>query len=202
MKMLRNLTIVASLVIASALSAAVNTGDKAPNFSLPDADGKTRSLSDFEGQYVVLEWTNHGCPFVKKHYESGNMQQLQEKFRAKGVKWISICSSAPGKQGHMSGAEAAAATKKKGATPDAYLIDESGKVGKLYGAKATPEMFVIDPEGKVVYHGAIDSIKSTNPDDVKKANNYVSAALTESLGGKAVTTGSTRPYGCGVKYAK
>lgn len=202
MKTFRNLAIIASLAVASTLCAAVNPGDEAPAFSLPDANGQTRSLSDFEGQYVVLEWVNHGCPFVVKHYKSGNMQKLQEEFRAKGVKWVSICSSAPGKQGHMSGPDAAAATKKAGATPDAYLLDEDGKVGKLYGAKTTPEMFVIDPKGKVVYHGAIDSIKSTNPDDIAKADNYVSAALKQSMSGEPVVTKSTRPYGCSVKYAK
>lgn len=189
-----------SLLLALPLAAMVQPGEQAPAFSLPDSNGQTRSLSDYEGNYVVLEWINHGCPFVKKHYKDGHMQKLIEDMRAKGVKWVSICSSAPGKQGYMEPAEINAMNGQIGAQPDAYLIDSDGKVGRAYGAKTTPQMVVIDPQGKIIYHGAIDSIKSTNSADVKKADNYVKAAITQAMNGEPVATKTTRPYGCSVKY--
>jgi peroxiredoxin len=190
------------LFAAVALAQAeVQIGKPAPDFTLPDCAGKNVSLSDFNGKVVVLEWVNHGCPFVVKHYGSGNMQKLQADAVAKGVVWLSICSSAPGKQGHMPAAEAAKACAKKNSAATAYLLDESGQVGKTYGARVTPELFVVDASGALVYHGAIDDKKSTNPGDIAGAINHVSVALDEVLAGKPVTTPKTEPYGCSVKYA-
>lgn len=189
------------LLAAAALAhAEVEIGKPAPDFTLPDCAGKNVSLSDFKGKVVVLEWVNHGCPFVVKHYGSGNMQKLQADAAAKGVVWLSICSSAPGKQGHMSGADAAKNCAKVNSAATAYLLDESGKTGRAYGAKVTPELYVIDAGGTLVYHGAIDDKKSTNPGDIAGAKNHVAAALEEVLAGKPVTTPKTEAYGCSVKY--
>lgn len=182
-------------------SWSLETGKAAPDFTLVDTHGKSHSLADFKGKTVVLEWTNPGCPFVIKHYGSGNMQALQKEYSAKGVVWLSICSSATGKQGHMSPDEWNKTLSKEGSTPTALLLDGDGKVGRLYGAKTTPHMFVIDAGGKVVYEGAIDSIKSPNAGDIPKATNHVKAALDEVLAGKPVTLPVTTPYGCSVKYA-
>lgn len=181
-------------------SSADLVGKKAPDFSLPDATGKTRKLSDYKGKIVVLEWFNHGCPFVKKHYDSGNMQKLQDAYEKKGVVWLSVCSSAEGKQGFASGAEHAKAFKDKKSSPTAILIDSEGTVGKAYDAKATPTMCVIDKNGVLVYAGAIDDKNGTDSAEIKDAKNYVSAALDEVMNGKQVSTASTKAYGCGVKY--
>lgn len=190
------------LLAATAIAhAEVQVGEPAPDFSLTDCSGKKVSLSDFKGKVVVLEWVNRGCPFVVKHYGSGNMQKLQADAAAKGVAWLSICSSAPGKQGHATPAEASKKCAEVQSAATAYLIDESGKVGKTYGAKVTPEMYVIDANGVLVYHGAIDDKKSTNPADIAGAKNHVAAALDEVLAGKPVSTPKTEPYGCSVKYA-
>ena len=180
--------------------AAVEPGETAPEFTLTDSRGTSHKLSDFRGKLVVLEWLNHECPFVKKHYAGGDMQKLQKEYTDKGVVWLSIISSAPGKQGHRTGPQAEADTKDKNASPTAVLLDPAGTVGQKYGAKTTPEMFVIDKEGKVIYAGAIDSIKSTKPADVAKAENYVRQALDAALAGKPVPTAKTQPYGCSVKY--
>lgn len=190
-----------SLLVALAAAAQAQVGSPAPDFTLADCSGKAVSLSSLKGKTVVLEWTNHGCPFVVKHYGSGNMQKLQKEAVDKGVVWLSICSSAPGKQGHMSPADAAKTCGEKGSNATAYLLDEDGKVGRLYGAKRTPEMYVINPEGILVYHGAIDDKKSPDPADIAGAKNHVSAALAEVLAGKPVTTPTTEAYGCSVKYA-
>ncbi|HEY8240155.1 MAG TPA: thioredoxin family protein [Kiritimatiellia bacterium] len=196
--------LIAGLMVSAALTGVradgVATGDAAPDFTLKDVDGKDVSLAGFKGKYVVLEWVNHGCPFVKKHYGPGNMQGLQSEFGGKGVTWLSICSSAEGNQGYEKPEDwkKLNADKKSAATD--VLLDPDGTVGHAYNAKTTPHMFVIDPDGKVIYQGAIDSIKSTESDDIKKANNYVRAALDEALAGKPVTRGTTEPYGCGVKY--
>jgi len=196
-----------SLLIAAVLAAvlpslhAAQVGQPAPAFTLKDSKGTSHNLADFKGKTVVLEWINHGCPFVVKHYSGGAMQALQKDYTAKGVVWLSICSSAPGKQGHMSPEEWNKTNAEKGAAPSAVLLDEDGKVGKLYQAKTTPHMYVINPEGLLVYAGAIDSIKSTSAADVPKADNYVKSALDEVLAGKPVTTASTEAYGCSVKYA-
>ncbi|MDQ8188199.1 thioredoxin family protein [Pelagicoccus sp. SDUM812002] len=189
----------ASLFIGS--TSAADVGKSAPQFTLTDIDGQTHRLSDFAGKIVVLEWTNYGCPFVKKHYNSGNMQALQDKAKGEEVVWLSICSSAPGTQGHMSASEWQAATTEKGVKSSAVLIDESGEVGRLYGAKVTPHMFVIDADGTLVYDGAIDSIPSGRVSDIEKADNYVMAALDAVMAGKPVAVSKAKPYGCGIKYA-
>ena len=187
----------ATMAIAN---AEVSIGQPAPDFTLTDCSGKKVSLSDYKGKVVVLEWVNHGCPFVAKHYGSGNMQKLQADAAAKGVVWLSICSSAPGKQGHMTGGDASKKCAETQSAATAYLLDESGEVGKTYNAKVTPEMVVIDANGVLVYQGAIDDKKSTNPGDIAGAKNYVAAALDEVLAGKPVTTPKTEAYGCSVKY--
>jgi len=182
-------------------TAAAEIGKGAPDFSLVDTDGKTHALSGFKGKYVVLEWTNFDCPFVRKHYDSGNMQKLQETYTAKGVVWLRICSSAEGKQGHYAAKDAAERAAKEKSKATAYLIDASGSVGRLYGAKTTPHMFVVDKEGTLVYAGAIDDKPSTKTDDVKSAANYVAAALEAVMAGKPVEAKTSTPYGCSVKYA-
>jgi peroxiredoxin len=175
-------------------------GSSAPAFTLTDTKGKQHNLADYKGKYVVLEWVNFGCPFVKKHYESGNMQATQKKAVEKGVVWLSVCSSAKFKQGHMSAAgwNEEIADRKLAST--AVLLDESGAVGKAYGAKTTPHMYIVNPDGVLIYKGAIDDKPTTNKEDVPGARNYVLAALDESMAGKPVSMASTTPYGCSVKY--
>ncbi|MFZ4773990.1 MAG: thioredoxin family protein [Terrimicrobiaceae bacterium] len=190
-----------ALLLLLTVSAFAGVGEPAPDFTLKNCAGKDVSLSDFKGKTVVLEWTNPGCPFVVKHYGSGNMQKLQKEATAKGVVWLSICSSAPGKQGNMSPAEAAKNCAANGSAATAYLLDEDGKVGQLYGAKRTPEMYVINKTGTLVYQGAIDDKKSPDPADIAGAKNYVVTALDEVLAGKPVSTPKTEAYGCSVKYA-
>lgn len=187
-------------LMASVASAEVTTGEMAPNFTLTSASGEAVSLEDFKGQHVVLEWTNHQCPFVVKHYSVGNMQSLQEKWTSEDVIWLTIISSAAGKQGHVSPEEAMTLTEERGASPTAVLLDESGDVGRLYGAKTTPHMFVIDPEGSLVYQGAIDSIASFDSDDIPEATNYVDMALNKSMASENIDMHTTKPYGCSVKY--
>ena len=184
--------------VGSAESAVV--GKPAPNFKLKDSNGVERSLSDFKGKLVVLEWLNHECPFVVKHYRSGNMQKLQSKYTVQDVIWLSINSSAPGKQGHVSGEEANELTKKKHGKATAVLLDPEGLVGKLYGAKTTPHMFVIDNAGILRYAGAIDSIPSADVGDTAAATNYVANALDQLSASKEVHPSVTAPYGCSVKY--
>ena len=192
----------ATLLLSGSLAAgaAPAVGSPAPDFKLTDTDGKTHSLAEHKGKYVVLEWTNPQCPFVQKHYESGNMQKLQAEYAKKGVVWLSIDSSAQGKEGYLTADQGKTWVKEAGAASTALLLDPDGKVGKLYGAKTTPDMFIVDPEGKLVYAGAIDSIPSANKADIAKATNYVRVGLDEAMSGKAVTTTSTKSYGCGVKY--
>ncbi len=193
---------VAAATLTAIASAAPEIGKPAPDFTLVDSNGTSHSLSDFKGKVVVLEWLNHGCPFVVKHYESKNMQTLQKEYGEKGVVWLSIVSSAEGQQGFMTPEDTNKAKEEKGAAPAAVLLDTDGKVGRLYNAKVTPEMFIINAEGVLVYQGAIDSIRSTKAEDVAKADNYVKAALDEVLAGKPVTTAQTQAYGCAVTYAK
>jgi hypothetical protein len=181
--------------------ASPSPGDTAPNFTLKDSNGKTRSLADFKGKYVVLEWVNFGCPFVQKHYHSGNMPRLQKTYTAQDIVWVSVCSSAPGKQGYFEGEELRSQIARMKGAASAYLLDPEGKVGKLYAAKTTPTMYVINPEGKIVYGGGIDNIPSADPDDIPKARNYVREALDLSLAGKNVEVSTSRSYGCSVKYA-
>lgn len=185
----------------TAWAAMATIDEKAPDFELTGADGKTYKLSDFKGKHVVLEWVNFGCPFVRKHYDSGNMQTLQKTYTDSGVVWLSISSSAPGKQGYYEGEALHAQLKKEKGAQTAYLVDADGKVGKLYGARTTPHMYVISPEGKLVYAGGIDNIKSADVADIPKATNYVSEALDCCLAGEPVTQKTSAPYGCSVKYA-
>ena len=191
---------IVSFTTALTLAAGPEPGSVAPDFTLKDTQGNQHSLSDFKGKFVVLEWTNLGCPFVRKHYDSNNMQSLQKKYTDKGVVWLSICSSAEGKQGHFAPDKWNELIVEKGAAPTAVLLDEEGKVGRLYGATTTPDMFIIDKKGNLVYRGAIDSIKSVDQSDVPKATNYVSAALDRTMAGQPVKNSSTKPYGCSVKY--
>jgi peroxiredoxin len=188
-------------IVAAPAAAAPAVGQAAPNFKLADASGKPVSLSDFRGKTVVLEWNNPGCPFVQKHYGSGNMQKAQAAAAKEGVVWLSINSSAPGKQGHMSGAEAKAFVAKAGARPAAYLLDPKGVVGKVYDAKTTPHMYIVNKSGTLVYAGGIDDKPTPNPADIGGARNHVLAALSELNAGKAVSVATSRPYGCSVKYS-
>jgi peroxiredoxin len=176
-------------------------GQAAPAFTVPDSSGKVRALADFAGRVLVLEWWNHECPFVGKHYGSGNMQKLQKEWTAKGVVWLTVSSSGPGKQGYVDGAKANAIMKEKSGGPTAVLLDHDGKVGRAYGAKTTPHMFVVDAKGRVVYAGGIDDRPSTDLADVATAKNYVAAALADVVAGRPVTTPTSAAYGCGVKYA-
>ena len=175
-------------------------GSPAPAFTLTDTHGKQHDLAGFKGKYVVLEWVNFGCPFVKKHYGSGNMQATQKKAVDKGVVWLSVCSSAQGKQGHMAAAEWNEEIPARKMSSTAVLIDESGEVGRTYGAKTTPHMYIINPDGVLIYKGAIDDKPSTDQDDIPGARNHVLAALDEAMAGKPVSMASTTPYGCSVKY--
>ncbi|MCF7807067.1 MAG: thioredoxin family protein [Candidatus Marinimicrobia bacterium] len=195
------LVMILALVVSTSLFAkGAEVGKPAPDFTLQDPMGITVSLNDFKGKHVVLEWVNYDCPFVKKHYNSGNMQMLQAKYTEQGVVWLTINSSAPGKQGNYSTKEILQRSREHNTAFSAYLRDESGKVGRAYGAKTTPHMFVVDPQGMVIYAGGIDDIRSTNVKDIDKATNYVAAALDAALAGKAVATSTSKPYGCSVKY--
>jgi peroxiredoxin len=181
--------------------AETEIGKAAPNFTLPDTSGKEWSLANFKGKYVVLEWYNPDCPFVGKHYRSGNMQDLQKEFTSKGVVWLSIDSSAPGEEGNYPPGKLNEISARVGAARTALLLDPDGKVGRLYGAKTTPDMYIINPTGILVYKGAIDNKRSTDPADVKTATNYVKSALQAMMTGKTVSTTDTQPYGCSVKYS-
>jgi len=199
----KNVMMIMAAMMATVLSvnaAELRTGNPAPEFTLTDTNGKSHNLSDFKGKYVVLEWINHGCPFVVKHYSEGNMQALQKEFTGKDVVWLSICSSAEGKQGNMSNEEWNAVTTEKGAAPTAVLIDADGVVGKLYDARTTPHMYVINPEGNLIYQGAIDDKRSTDASDIASSENYVRSALKQAAAGEPVAKAQTQPYGCGVKY--
>ena len=187
-------------IFGARICEGVETDRPAHAFELPDTAGKIRSLSEFKGKFVVLEWVNYDCPFVGKHYRSGNMQRLQKEYTQQGVVWLSINSSAPGKQGHFQPERVSVLIKEYGARPSAYLLDPDGAVGRLYGAKTTPHMFVVNPEGAVIYHGAIDDAPSTDVTDIAGAKNYVQSALDEAMSGKNVSVKSSPPYGCSVKY--
>ncbi len=190
-----------TLVFGGDAEATVATGARAPAFSATDASGRTRNLSEFSGRLVVLEWTNHGCPYVRKHYDSRNMQTLQQEATAGGIVWLQIISSAPGEQGHLDAAGARARVQTDGAHPTATLLDPSGTIGRAYGALTTPHMYIISPEGVLLYQGAIDDRPSARPASLEGANNYVRAALADIAAGRAVQTAQTTPYGCNVKYA-
>jgi peroxiredoxin len=181
-------------------SGEAEIGQPAPDFTLTDTLGNAHTLSALKGKFVVLEWINHDCPFVKKHYGTGNMQKLQKTYAEKGVVWLSVNSSAEGKQGNYPPEKWNEMTKEKGVAASAVLLDPDGKVGKLYGAKTTPHMFVINAEGTLIYKGAIDDNSSFDPETVKGAKNYVAAALDSAMAGTPVETPSTQAYGCSVKY--
>lgn len=186
--------------MASPAFGAAVVGQPAPGFVAADANGKPVRLADFRGKTVVLEWNNPGCPFVQKHYDSGNMQKTQAAAAKNGVVWLTINSGAPGKQGHMSGPEAKAFVAKAGAKPTAYLLDPRGVVGKAYEAKTTPHMYIVDKSGKLAYAGGIDDKPTKNASDIAGARNHVLAALAEIKAGKPVSVPTSRPYGCAVKY--
>lgn len=194
--------ILLSLLTAFSLSAyaSVNVGKPAPDFTGVDSQGIKHSLSQYKGKTVVLEWTNHDCPYVKKHYNSGNMQKLQKNATANGIVWLSVISSRPGKQGHVSGEQANQLTQSRNAAPTAVILDETSEIGLLYGAKTTPHMYIIDKTGQLVYMGGIDNKPSKDEDDIVGAKNYVRAALDAMAAGKTIEDSITRPYGCSVKY--
>lgn len=186
---------------AASLAFAIPTIDQpAPNFTAMSADGKMVNLNDYKGKTVILEWTNAQCPFVKKHYSGGNMQALQAKYTKDDVVWLSVISSAEGKQGYVTPAEANKLSSSRNASPTEIILDAEGSVGKLYGAKTTPHMYVIDPEGTLRYMGAIDSVRSANSADIADATNYVDAAMLALASGTAVSKPVTQAYGCTVKY--
>jgi peroxiredoxin len=199
--LMRNfLTGLTALMLSWTATAAVKVGEPAPGFTGIDSDGQTQRLSDYRGRTVVLEWTNHDCPYVRKHYSAGNMQRQQREATERGVVWLSVISSAPGKQGYVSPAEANRLTASREAHPSAVVLDERGDIGRLYGAVTTPHMYVIDEGGVLRYMGGIDSLPTSNPADIPKATQYVEVALQEVLSGQSVSTPVTRPYGCSVKY--
>lgn len=198
--MKRILSISVLVLTLALLAPAAKVGDAAPGFSATDSNGKLHRLSDYKGKFVVLEWTNSGCPFTRKHYSSGNMQRLQKEWTAKGVVWLTVLSSAPGQQGYKTPAEENDYLRQASAAPTAALMDPSGSLGHLYGAKTTPDIFIIDPSGKLIYDGAIDDKPTTDVEDVASAKNYVNATLTEAMAGQPIVTANTQPYGCSVKY--
>ena len=191
---------ISALPISAEGKETATVGEAAPAFTLTDIQGKHYSLAELKGKFVVLEWVNFGCPFVRKHYDSGNMQKLQKTYTQKGVVWLSICSSAPGKQGYFERADLRERVKEEGSNATAYLVDAEGTVGHLYGAQTTPHMFLIGPDGKLLYAGGIDDTPSTKKDDIATAKNYVAQGLDAALSGKAVEVKTSRPYGCSVKY--
>ncbi len=183
------------------LAGGVENGEKAPDFTLPAVDGSEHSLSDYEGKFVILEWVNYDCPFVRKHYRPGNMQDLQKTYAEKGAVWLSICSSAPGKQGHFTIEEWERRIADQNVQATAVLLDPEGNVGRMYDAKVTPHMYIINPEGILIYQGAIDSIRSANPDDIEKAVPYVRRVMDAALAGEPIPEPTqTTAYGCTVKY--
>lgn len=194
------LLFLAGIAAPGAVTADVIIGKPAPDFTATDSAGQVHRLSDYRGKRVILEWTNHDCPFVGKHYRSNNMQQTQKSAKDDGVVWLSVVSSAPGLEGHVSGKEADALTKSRNAHPAAVLLDPAGNLGRLYRARVTPHMFIIDKDGTLAYKGAIDSIASGDTADIADATNYVLQAMTQLKAGQPVKEATTRPYGCSVKY--
>lgn len=201
MKSLHHILIGGLLALAlGSAHAAPRVGQPAPDFSVVDTAGQTHSLSDFAGQTVILEWTNHDCPFVKKHYVSDNMQTLQRRYTEEGAVWLTVISSAPGKQGHVSAEQADTLTRDRNAAPTAVLLDESGDMGRAYDARTTPHMYVIDAEGVLRFMGGIDSNPSADPADIPGATPYLANAARAVLAGDTPDPAVTRPYGCTVKY--
>ena len=198
--MIRNMILVLSLLFVSTSFAAPKNGEVAPDFTLKGNDGKDYKLSSFKGKTVVLEWFNNDCPYVKKHYDSKNMQNIQKEQTGKGAVWFAIASSKAGAEGHVDATGATKIKEERGMSTTAILLDDKGAVAKLYGAKTTPHMFIVDKDGKIAYQGAIDDQPSASEKSLKGATNYVSAAMTSIQKGEAVKTASTTPYGCSVKY--
>ncbi|HEY5800069.1 MAG TPA: redoxin domain-containing protein [Burkholderiaceae bacterium] len=190
----------ACLMVGASALAAPAVGQPAPVFTATDSKGQQHKLADLKGKVVVLEWTNHDCPYVQKHYKSSNMQNLQKQAKQAGVVWLSVISSAPGEQGHIDGAKADELTASRGAAPGAVLLDPQGAIGKAYDARTTPHMFVIDAKGVLRYAGGIDSIMSNKIADIEKADPYFKTAMETVLKGGEVAQAVTRPYGCSVKY--
>jgi peroxiredoxin len=188
------------LALAAAPALAVTVGQPAPAFSVADTSGRTVSLADFKGRTVVLEWVNPGCPYVRKHYDSANMQATQKGATGQGVVWLAVNSTAPGHYDHRKPADMAAWMASQKASATHTLMDGDGKVGKAYGARTTPHLYIVDAKGTLVYAGGIDDKPSSNPADVKTARNHVNAALADISAGKPVAQAVTRPYGCSVKY--
>jgi AhpC/TSA family len=203
-KMRKNFALLAVIGLAvltdCSLARAARVGKPAPDFTATDTNGKVHKLSEYRGKFVVLEWTNRGCPYTQKHYNSGNMQRLQREWTSKGVIWLTVVSSAPGEQGYVTAPEENAYLRENSAAPTAVLLDPTGTVGHLYDAKTTPHMFIINSQGMLIYNGAIDDRPTTDLADVNGAKNYVSASLQEATSGKPVSNPTTRPYGCSVKY--
>ncbi|WP_225919202.1 thioredoxin family protein [Actomonas aquatica] len=193
-------TVFSAVLALPTFASQASVGEQAPDFTLTSIDGQTHRLSDFKGKTVVLEWVNPECPFVVKHYSSGNIPALQKSATDDGVVWLAINSGSPGAQGDYDPEKAAGWMESNEAAPTAYFRDQDGKVGRLYGAKTTPHMYVINPEGELVYNGAIDSIPSASKRDLAKAQNYVIAALAAVKNGHELERDQTQPYGCGVKY--
>jgi len=201
--MKRAFACVVTLVVMalSIVALAARVGEPAPNFTATDSNGKAHSLSSYRGKFVVLEWHNQGCPYTKKHYDSGNMERLQKEWTQKGVVWFTVISSAPGTQGYVTAEQENDYMRRMNAAPTAALLDPTGDLGHLYGAKTTPHMFIINPDGVLIYDGAIDDKSTPDQADIPSSTNYVSLALSEAMSGRPVSTPTSRPYGCSVKYA-
>ncbi|HUK43180.1 MAG TPA: thioredoxin family protein [Candidatus Bathyarchaeia archaeon] len=199
-QLLHSIVFIMAMMIALPAVWAAKVGEAAPDFTATDSNGNVHKLSEYRGKFVVLEWTNRGCPYTQKHYNSGNMQRLQKEWTAKGVIWLTVASSAPGKQGYVTAAEENAYLKQVNAAPTAVLLDPTGALGHLYDAKTTPHIFIINPQGTLIYNGAIDDRPTTDVSDINGAKNYVTAALNEATSGKPVSVATSRPYGCSVKY--
>lgn len=198
--LLAAVVLLAAGLVARTAAAAPSIGEPAPPSSVKTADGAERSLSDFAGKVVVLEWTNHDCPYVRKHYDSGNMQALQKQATGDGVVWLTVISSAPGEQGYVDGGQAKQIAAKAGAAPSEILLDPEGTMGRAYAARTTPHMYVIDRDGRLVYMGGIDDRPTTKPADIEGARNHVAAALADLAANRPVEVSSSRPYGCSIKY--
>jgi thioredoxin-related protein len=199
---MKKLAMASLFVILTQAVFALRIGDPAPGFSATDSHGQQHSLAEYKGKFVVLEWHNQGCPYTKKHYDSGNMQKLQKYWTSKGVVWLTVISSAPGEQGYVTAEQENDYVQQINAAPTAVLLDPKGDLGHLYGAKTTPHMFVINPQGQLIYEGAIDDRPTTDLSDIAGATNYVTMGLDQAMAGKPITTTATRAYGCSVKYAK
>ena len=194
-------TLIGSHAFVEPAFAQANLGSAAPAFALTDSNGRARTLNEFKGKTVVLEWTNHQCPYVGKHYRGNNMQALQKKWTGQGVVWLSVISSAPGEEGHVASQQANQLTSERNAAPSAVLLDPKGSTGRAYGARTTPHMYIINGAGVLVYMGGIDDQPTARVEDLKVAKNYVDQALTEIAQGKPVSANRSRAYGCSVKYA-